>query len=74
MKEKSGKSVHTCKLKQNSSKFQQDYYLTRKFSPPTWCSSSCGGLKGPSGPKVILPDERTTGLRELDYRKILGII
>ena len=33
-------------------------------------SSSCGGLKGPSGPKVILPDERTDGrttfFRELD--------
>ena len=26
--------------------------------------------KGPLGPKVILPDERTTGLRELD----LGVL
>ena len=48
------------------------YSITRKFSLPYGglLSSTCRGLKGTLGSKVILPDkktdERTTGLRELD--------
>ena len=55
-------------------KVRQDYWDTRQFSPPTGGfflapAEGCSlwlHQKGPLDPKVILPDGRTTGLRELD--------
>ena len=51
--------------------------MHQKVQPPYGglLSSSCGGLKGPSGQKVNLADGRTdgrtTGLRELDYQSFV---
>ena len=49
--------------------FQLSSFLSNE-EMPLYTTSSCGGLKGPSGPKVILADGRKDGRTDNGFKGV----